>query len=126
MCISICTPDHFSHPAGWFLVRAVPGLPTLFPSILAILCGVWTPGPVFGSMHDFTSSPFLNWTSPRARREGLRYRSSVDYIFQASPFCSYIQQLLLFFHHSYGVSVRLQVPGQAWKGIRVSLLSSLL
>lgn len=52
---------------------------------------------MFGSMHDFTSSPFLNWTSPRAHREGLRYRSSVDYIFQASPFCSYIQHLLLFF-----------------------------
>lgn len=48
------------------------GLTYAFPSITAIMCGVYTPDPILGSMHDFASSPFLDWTSPRAPGAGLK------------------------------------------------------
>ena len=115
-------PEPLPTPGSLVSVRAVPGLPTPPPPHhhLFTAIHVWSLDHTSGvrphARFCFFISSFLSRTSPCAPCAGLRDRSSVDYMFQASLFCSYIQQFASL-HHSNGVSGGPRVPGQSWKGL---------
>lgn len=86
-------PGSLSTPGCLVSVRAVPGLPTLF----SIHDGnyVWSLDPdVRLQCTNLLLLHFSTVTSPRAPGAGSKDQTSVDYMFQASFFCAYIQQFL--------------------------------
>lgn len=102
------------------------GLTYVFPSVTAIMCGVWTPESDVRLHARFFFFSIFELDLATCSRRGLENRIFGLMTCFKRHSSAHIYNNSASFHHSHGVSGRPQEPGQAWGGISVSLLSSIL